>query len=132
MMLRHPINSVGIQNPREGVVGYFGPQSATRPRCRKGPDKIDAADAVHVVEIIILRNVDLVAIRMLQMGRFAAALFRIVTVEWVWKTWAIQNKRHSSAFLRIPWTDSNKCGGFAKNAKVRQSKDANCNTRDTL
>lgn len=77
------VDRVSIDDSGKSVELIARSQFAAGSGRRKGANKVEALDVEQPVEVVIVRNADLVAVRVLQVERSFAALFGVVSVDWV-------------------------------------------------
>lgn len=82
---RDAVNGITIQHTCKKIERHSGTETTARSNGRKSANEIHAMHVEQSVEIVILRYEDLIAVRILQVWRPAAAFFRVVSVQGVCK-----------------------------------------------
>lgn len=85
-MVAYTVNGISIEYTGEQVVGHTATQSAAGSDSRESSYKVHASYFEEPVEIVVLRDLDLVAVGILVLGCTVTALLRVVTVHRVWKS----------------------------------------------
>lgn len=95
---RDAVNSITIQYTCKKIERHSGTETATRSNGRKSANEVHTLHVEQSVEIVIFWYEDLIAIRILQVWRPAAAFFRVVSVQGICKS--------SDQYIMIAASDS--------------------------